>query len=303
MTSKKVSKTSILYRWIPSYHSGKCSLVSKRIACTSSFKHQLMVGLFRAVSMSRTISLTRCSEGLSTKDAGEEERRDQIPVLHKSTRFLFLFPSLSNRQHLTGFQNVISRILKAAAPADSAKSSNYLKSQIAYSIYDGRYKASKPRTSIAPPVQLFHPVFGHFLDSVKSTCALPDDIIHQTAEYMKAASAIYESEEDRRITLTPLLCDILDVNIQTILNEDKTNPDGMVEEVKNRLLFLIFLKEDKNEFGDGGSDPSTQAGLSAARSWSQSRVCQIHCIVFRLFICLFLSIRLFETLLSVPHFS
>ena len=138
---------------------------------------------------------------------------------------------------------------------------------------------------------------------MKSTCALPDDIIHQTAEYMKAASAIYESEEDRRITLTPLLCDILDVNIQTILNEDKTNPDGMVEEVKNRLLFLIFLKEDKNEFGDGGSDPSTQAGLSAARSWSQSRVCQIHCIVFRLFICLFLSIRLFETLLSVPHFS
>ena len=93
---------------------------------------------------------------------------------------------------------------------------------------------------------------------------------------MKAASAIYESVEDRRITLTPLLCDILDVNIQTILNEDKTNPDGMVEEEKNRLLFLIFLKEDKNEFGDGGSDPSTQAGLSAARSWSQSRVCQIH---------------------------
>lgn len=107
---------------------------------------------------------------------------------------------------------------------------------------------------------------------MKSNHALPDDIIGQTAEYMKAASAIYESEEKRRKVLTPLLCAILDVNIQTILNEDKTNPDGIVEVVKNMLLFLTFLQEDKNEFGDGGSDPSTQAGLSAGRCWAQSRV-------------------------------
>jgi len=197
--------------------------------------------------------------------------------LHKSAPFL---PSLAilDEQHLTGFQNVISRILKAVAPADSEKSPNYTKSQIAYSIYDGRYKANRPRTSVAPPVQLFHPAFGHFLDSVKSNHALPDDIIRQTAEYMKAASAIYESEEKRRKVLTPLLCAILDVNIQTILNEDKTNPDGIVEVVKNMLLFLTFLQEDKNEFGDGGSDPSTQAGLSAGRCWAQSRVRQIYCI-------------------------
>ena len=170
--------------------------------------------------------------------------------------------------------------MKAAAPADSAKSSNYTKSQIAYSIYDGRYKANKPRTSVAPPIQLFHPAFGHFLDSVKSNDDLPNDIIRQTAEYMKAASAIYGFEEKRRIALTPLLCNILDVNIQTILNEDKTNPDGIVEMVKNALLFMSFLQEDKNEFGDGGSDPSTQAGLSAGRCWAQPRVCQIHCIAF-----------------------
>ena len=195
--------------------------------------------------------------------------------MHKSAPFL---PSLAilDEQHLTGFQNVISRILKAVAPADSAKSPNYTKSQIAYSIYDGRYKANRPRTSVAPPVQLFHPAFGHFLDGVKGNHALPDDIIHQTAEYMKAASAIYESEDKRRKVLTPLLCAILDVNIQMILNEDKTNPDGIVEVVKNMLLFLIFLQEDKNEFGDGGSDPSTQAGLSAGRCWAQSRVRQIH---------------------------
>jgi len=174
--------------------------------------------------------------------------------------------------------------LKADAPANSAKSSNYIKSQIAYSIYDGRYKANEPRTSVAPPVQLFHPAFGHFLDDMKSNHALPDNIVRQTAEYMRAATAIYESEEKRRIVLTPLLCAILDVNIQTILNGDRTNPDGMVEVVKNMLPFIIFLQEDKNEFGDGGSDPSTQAGLSAGRCWAQPRVCQIHCLAFWLFI-------------------
>jgi hypothetical protein len=184
--------------------------------------------------------------------------------LHKSARFLPSFAILDN-QHLTGFQSVISRILKAGAPADSAKSSNYTKSQIAYSIYDGRYKANRPRTSVAPPVQLFHPAFGHFLDGIESNHALPDNIICQTAEYMKAATAIYESEEKRRKVLTPLLCAILEVNMQMILNEDKTNPDGIVELVTHLLHFMILLREDKNEFGDGGSDPSTQAGLSAGR--------------------------------------
>jgi hypothetical protein len=185
--------------------------------------------------------------------------------------FFPLLPSVINAT--TGFQNIISRILKAMPPADSAKSSNYTKSQIAYSIYDGRYKANKPRTSVAPPVQLFHPVFGHFLDIMKNDEALPDDIIRKTTEYMKAASAIYANEEERQAALTPLLCNILNVNIQMILNKDKTNPDGIVEMALGILLFLIFLEEDKNELGDGGSDPSTQNGLSTARCWAQDKVC------------------------------
>lgn len=222
--------------------------------------------------------------------------------MHKSARFVSFLVAF-DKQNLPGFQNVISRILKAVAPADSAKSSYYTKSQIAYSVYDGRYKANRPRTSVAPPVQLFHPAFGHFLDSVQSNLALSDDIVRQTTEYMKAASAIYESEVTRRKVLTPLLCTILDVNIQMILNEDKTNPDGIVEAAKNMLLFLTFLKEDKNEFGEGGSDPSTQAGLSVGRCWAQSRVCRVHCIAFRPFIPLFLSMNPFEMPASVPHFS
>ena len=148
----------------------------------------------------------------------------------------------------------------------------YTKSQIAYSIHDGRYKADNPRTSVAPPVQLFHPVFGHFLDDIKRSHDIPDDMILQTTEYMKSASAIYTSEDKRREKLMPLLSHILGVDIQSILNTDKTNADGIVELMKSWGRALLLLEEDKNEFGDGGSDPSTQAGLSACRCWAQSRV-------------------------------
>jgi hypothetical protein len=77
---------------------------------------------------------------------------------------------------------------------------------------------------------------------------------------MKSASSIYENEEERHATLALLLRDILAVNIQTILNKDKMNPDGVVEMAVGALPFLVFLEEDKNELGDGGSDPSTQTG-------------------------------------------
>ena len=154
------------------------------------------------------------------------------------------FPSfvILNKQHLTGYEKFVFSILNAKAPGDSAKSSKYTKSQIAYSICDGRYKANGPRTSVAPPIQLFHPAFEYFLDGLKSNDALPDDIIVQTVEYMKAATAIYESEGKRRQVLTPLLCAILGFNIQTIQNVDKT---GMVEVMTNMVHFIILVQEEK----------------------------------------------------------
>ena len=151
------------------------------------------------------------------------------------------------------------------APSKSAEPENYTKSQLAYSIYDGRYDAKKARTSVAPPVELFHPAFAQFLDDSRSDLAPPDEIVRTTVAYMKAASAIYPSEAQRQNKLKPILGKMLDVTIQSIMNEDKTIPDGIVEGEKNLMLFLVFLKEEKNEIGEGGSDPSTQAGLSVSR--------------------------------------
>ena len=157
-------------------------------------------------------------------------------------------------------------------PSDSAKSSVYPKSQIAYSIYDGRYKAGFPRTSVALPVQLFHPAFGHFLDDIRKEDDIPGDIIRKTTSYMIQASAIYVDEDKRHAELNPILSDILGVHIQTVVNDDKTCPDGIVEFHTALGLVSILYEEDKNEYGDGGSDPSTQVGLSFAHCWAQRKV-------------------------------
>jgi len=66
------------------------------------------------------------------------------------------------------FETTCKNIAKALAPSDSAKSSTCPEAQLAYSIHDGRYRANAPRWSVGPPIELFHPAFGHFLDDLRS---------------------------------------------------------------------------------------------------------------------------------------
>jgi hypothetical protein len=103
-----------------------------------------------------------------TEDRQRQLGRDRISTLEqRSWLFVFCFRSKLNTLSVIGRDNVISGILKATSPSDSAKSSAIAKSQIAYSVHDGRYKAGSPRTSVAPSDELFHPAVGHFLDDLK----------------------------------------------------------------------------------------------------------------------------------------
>jgi hypothetical protein len=88
---------------------------------------------------------------------------------------------------------------------------------------------------------------------------------------MGKASGIYKNEEIRRSAIRPNLLDVISVGMEKIVNLDSTSADGMV--VTQALMIgevaAIGIEEDKNEFGDGGSDPSTQADLSYGRFWAQ----------------------------------
>ena len=204
----------------------------------------------------------------------------------------------------SGFEATCGLILKALVPSSSAKSSAYPKSQIDYSIHDGRYKANNPRSSIGPPIELFNPAFGHFLDDISCTPDgdIPKDIIRSVTRYMKAASANYKDEQTRRSKLTPILSSVLDSNITVIENDDKTKADGSLEGFTQQNAFLFLLKEDKNEFGDGDSDPSTQAGLSAARSWVQPKVRNFYFLFIRKAYSLILELERFRKATACPTF-
>ena len=227
-------------------------------------------------------------------------------VLWRKVRMFSSFsPAVPDKQRLTGYQMTCKRILNAISPYDSAKSATYSKSQITYNIYDGRYNVNAPRSSVAPPIELFHSAFACFLDDIKRGCVVPDNIIRKTVKYMRAASGVFASETVRRTALSPLLCDILGVNIQTIQNDDKTTPDGTAKSGAKAkdMSFSCLFEEDINEIGDDGSDPSTQAGLSAARSWAQKEVHDSHLICqFVLKVSLFLSIRRIEMPPPALHF-
>ncbi len=132
---------------------------------------------------------------------------------------------------------------------------------------------SEPRPRVTPPIQLFHPAFGQFLDTISNTNIIPHSyVIQKTVEYMRSAGAIYPDAKSRTAKLTARLGDILDVNIQTIMNEDEMDAYGTVKWVLKGGILLLLI-EDKNESGDGGGcDLLTQAGLSAASHWAQHRV-------------------------------
>jgi hypothetical protein len=142
-------------------------------------------------------------------------------------------------------------------------------------IYDGRYVATIQAETRAPPIQVYHQDFGHFLDDLTDKdLEVPTEVVRATSSFMGKASGIYKNEEMRRSAIRPKLLDVISVGMEKIVNLDSTSADGMV--VTQALMIgevaAIGIEEDKNEFGDGGSDPSTQAGLSYGRFWAQSNV-------------------------------
>lgn len=165
------------------------------------------------------------------------------------------------------FEKVVSRISLSSSDISSA----YTKTQLADCIYDGRYQEKKPKTNMAPPLQLFHPVFGHFLDDINGTDLISNDMIRKTTKYMQAASAIYISEEKCRHGLTTVLCEILGVETQTTVDGDEIITDGTILARTPEAGYLIILHQGTTGSGRSVFDQAKHAGLSMAYSWAQEK--------------------------------
>lgn len=84
------------------------------------------------------------------------------------------------------------------------------------------YDAKLSVETTAPPIQLFHPVFGHFLDDLLSDSPIPAEVYKTTIDHMRATSAIYENEEALRVKLHPNLCSILAAAFVTTMKHPLT---------------------------------------------------------------------------------
>ena len=129
---------------------------------------------------------------------------------------------------------------------------------------------------MAPPVQLFHPVFGHFLDDIADEkLDIPPETLRATAVFMASASGIYEREEIRKSVILPHLSAALSIGMTQVVNIDLTSPDGAVIVTLTGDIpetAATLLDEQKRDVGEGGSDPSVQVAFSMIRFWAQDNV-------------------------------
>lgn len=175
----------------------------------------------------------------------------------------------------TGYRKIISNVGKS--PSQSAKSKEYWNNQRdpIQVIHDGRHSAHAGLSTVAPPVQIFHPAFNTFTQVSRDPDIEPtNEGLRKVQELMHLLSAIGQYEVSRNQAIRLKLSEILGVQVHEEPNADRSSADGVYMIIVNNIRITILIVELKRELGDGGSDPSTQAGLMMKRSWQQATVSQ-----------------------------
>ncbi|KAF8654708.1 hypothetical protein AX16_003459 [Volvariella volvacea WC 439] len=160
--------------------------------------------------------------------------------------------------HYQNFMKVVTNV--GSAPSKASKSSSYALNQAtdARVIFDGRYDPNHPLNTIAPPIELFHPIFSQFTALNSQSIVVPDDIVRGTASLLRYASAIRP--------------EILGIQVLQLVNDDKSIPDGVHLLTVGSESYPLLVLEVKRELGEGGSDPAVQVSFSYKRSWLQMRM-------------------------------
>ena len=115
-------------------------------------------------------------------------------------------------------------------------------------------------------MKIFHPIFDTFLARRHTVRPSTEDLI-KSQELMHFVSEIYVDEECYAWEIRDKLSDILGVSLSREENQDGTFIDGLYVAVPKYKRIPILILEFKQEYSEGGSDTSTQAGLSMKRSW------------------------------------
>lgn len=145
-----------------------------------------------------------------------------------------------------------------------------------YPILDGRYNAAGDIQTIAPPIELFHPVFARFRAKLADTEAyVPEEIVRDTASLMRSSSAIQVSEHQPRTQDSrTLLSKILKDPFLQAFNWDQTSADyiALCGETTVHETAAVVIVEENSELGAGGLEPSVQGSFSYIEFWADETV-------------------------------
>ena len=174
----------------------------------------------------------------------------------------------------TGYVTILST--KGLTPSQGAKSTEYpaVQADPYTAIHDGRYPPKPLFPTIAPPLEIFHPVFAGFLHLIRDENTQPTD---QDLKYVRellsyAAMVGSVMEVPRNAEIRKRLTRILQLPVHEEPNTDKTSADGVHMITVGDVPIPLLIVELKRELGDGGCDPTTQAGIAMRRSWIQQDV-------------------------------
>lgn len=165
-------------------------------------------------------------------------------------------------------------------PSTAAKSSTYyvIQANETKRIYDGRYNVKTPANTNGPPIQLFNPAFAYFSSrAFDPGYRVPKGAMRDVRELMTRFAAIHHTEADRTKHLRTLCSKIIGRPMVAGETREGVVPDAVVTSSESHNLLYLIIGEEKNEFGDGGSDPSVQASFSFQRIMRREQVRVMPC--------------------------
>ena len=137
-------------------------------------------------------------------------------------------------------------------------------------LYDGYYALrndGEPTViTIAPPIEIYHPVFSDFLRNVRNQNYQPTtEAIRIVCDLISTAGAIYNKEQSRSKDYRKFIGDLLD---QSTTELNRAASDGFITTQLIDCLVPLVALELKNALGEGGFDTLIQAELSVFNLWS-----------------------------------
>jgi hypothetical protein len=166
-------------------------------------------------------------------------------------------------------RNVIEGALTAPSPSSAAVLNGFLRGQEKCPIWNGR-----PSMNRGIPIQLYHPSFAKFLRVARTATGeidlTPED--YSATHSLFHSSAMLYKDEAKRVEGTRVFLDKAIRRAIPALDVPGMKADGACQVFCGNLYALAAAKEDKNEIGTGGCDPSHQCALDFRLYYAKEEV-------------------------------